>query len=103
MARVASCTGRGAWRTDAMYVIAAIFGIPLLVAGAMIDPQGLHLGGLVRYAAIVFVALPFVGWGSFVLVALYPQTGQSRSRSLLTFWIGASVTATAVISFIASA
>src|SRR3984957_21108525 len=31
----------------------------------MIDPQGLHLSGLLVYAAIVFVALPFIAWPSF--------------------------------------
>ena len=40
---------------------------------------------------------------SFLLVAAFPAAGESRSRSLLAFWIGASVTATVVTSFIASA
>jgi hypothetical protein len=96
-------TRNWASRADAMLGIVLIFAVPLLLAGAMIDPAGLHLGGLIAYTAIVFVALPFVGWGSFLLVAAFPAAGESRSRSLLAFWIGASVTATAVTSFIASA
>jgi hypothetical protein len=103
MALVASFTGHGVRRADAMLGIVLIFGLPLLLAGAMIDPAGLHLGGLLAYTAITFVALPFVGWGSFLLVAAFPAAGESRSRSVLTFWLGGSVTATAVTSFIASA
>jgi hypothetical protein len=86
-----------------MLGIVLAFAVPLLVAGAMIDPAGLHLGGLLAYTAIIFVALPFLGWGSFLVVAAFPPAGESRSRSVLSFWIGASVTATAVVSFIATA
>ena len=86
-----------------MLGIVLVFAVPLVIAGAMIDPAGLHLGGLLAYAAIVFVALPFAAWGSFALVAAFPAAGESRSRSLLTFWFGSSVTATAVVSFLSSA
>jgi len=86
-----------------MTSIVLVIALPLLIAGAMIDPHGLHLGGLLAYTAIVFVALPFAAWGSFALVAAYPPAGEGRTRSVLGFWIGASVTATAVTSFIASA
>ena len=83
--------------------ILLVFALPLLLASAMIDPAGLHLGGLLAYTTIVFVALPFVGWGSFFMVAAFPPAGESRSRSVLAFWIGCTLTAVAVISFIASA
>jgi hypothetical protein len=86
-----------------MLGIILVFAVPLLLASAMISPAGLHLGGLITYTAIVFVALPFVGWGSFLVVAAFPAAGESRTRSVLAFWLGGSVTATAVISFIASA
>ncbi len=93
-------TGAMEFRADA--VIAAIFGVPLLIAGAMIDPQGLHLGGLLAYSAIVFVILPFIAWPSFLLSAVFRSAGESRSSSVLSFWIGASVTATGVISWLYS-
>jgi hypothetical protein len=86
-----------------MLGIVLVFALPLLIAGAMIDPHGLHLGGLLAYTAIVLVALPLIGWSSFALVAVFAPAGESRSRSVLSFWLGASVTATAVTSFIASA
>jgi hypothetical protein len=74
----------------------------MLLAGAMIDPGGLHLGGLITFTAIIAVALPVIGWPSLLLSAAFPPAGKSRLRSVVTFWIGGSVTATAVISFIAS-
>jgi hypothetical protein len=74
----------------------------MLLAGAMIDPGGLHLGGLLTFTAIVAVALPFIGWPSLLLSAAFPPAGKSRLRSVVTFWIGGSVTATAVIWFIGS-
>jgi hypothetical protein len=82
--------------------ILLILALPMLLAGAMIDPGGLHLGGLIAFAAIVFVALPFVAWPSLLLSAVFVPAGASRLRSVVTFWIGASVTATAVIWFIGS-
>jgi hypothetical protein len=86
-----------------MLGIVLIFAVPLLLASAMIDPSGLHLGGMLAYAAVLFAILPFAAWSSFALVAAFPSAGESRLRSVLSFWIGASVTATAVTSFIASA
>jgi hypothetical protein len=74
----------------------------MLLASAMIDPGGLHLGGLLTFTAIVALALPVIGWPSLLLSAAFPPAGVSRLRSVVTFWIGGSVTATAVIWFIAS-
>jgi hypothetical protein len=74
----------------------------MLLAGAMIDPGGLHPGGLLTFTALVALALPFIGWPSFLLSAAFPPAGVSRLRSVVSFWVGGSVTVTAVISFIAS-
>jgi hypothetical protein len=74
----------------------------MLLAGAMIDPGGLHLGSLIAFAAIVALVLPFIGWPSLLLSAVFVPAGVSRLRSVVSFWVGASLTATAVISFIAS-
>jgi hypothetical protein len=34
----------------------------MMIAGAMVDPGGLHLIGLLGYAAIMLIFMPFVGW-----------------------------------------
>jgi hypothetical protein len=70
-----------------------IFALPLLLAGAMIDPGGLHLGGLISF---------IIGWPSLLLSAAFPPAGKSRLRSVVSFWVGASLTGTAVIWFIDS-
>jgi hypothetical protein len=74
----------------------------MLLAGAMIDPGGLHLGGLLTFTAIVALVLPCIAWPSLLLSAFLAPAGKSRLRSVVIFWIGGSVTATAVISFVAS-
>jgi len=86
-----------------MTTIVLIFALPMLLASAMIDPAGLHLWGLISYTAIMLIVMPFAAWQSFVLVGVFSPSGESRCRSVLAFWIGASVTATAVVSFIATA
>jgi hypothetical protein len=69
----------------------------------MISPNGLHLAGLLAVAAVIFLILPFAGLSSFVLVGVFSPAGENRIRSMLRFWIAAGLTATGVLSFIASA
>src|SRR5271156_24989 len=95
--------GRGLLGPDAMYVIVPIFGLPLLIAGAMIDPQGLHLGGLITYAAIMLVAMPFLGWQLLAAEFVFPSAGRTRLGAVIGLWIGGTLVAVAAISFIASA
>jgi hypothetical protein len=68
-----------------VYAITAIFGLPLLIAGAMIDPQGLHLRGLITYTAIMLVLMPFAGgWQLLVTQLVVPTAGRSRVGAVLT-------------------
>jgi hypothetical protein len=86
-----------------MYAVALIFGVPMLVAGAMIDPEGLHLRGLVTYAAIMLVLLPFAGgWQLLAAQLVLPTAGRSRLGAMFSLWIGGTLTAVAVISWIGS-
>jgi len=80
-----------------MYVITAIFGVPLLIAGAMIDPQGLHLGGLITYTAIMLVLMPFGGWYLFASQLVLPSAGGSRVGAFIGLWLGGTLTAVAAI------
>jgi hypothetical protein len=86
-----------------MLGIVLVFGVPLLIAGAMIDPQGLHLGGLITYAAIMLVAMPFLGWQALATVFVFPSAGRTRLGAVIGLWIGGTLVAVAAISFIASA
>ena len=72
-----------------MFGITIIFGLPMLVAGAMIDPQGLHLRGLVTYAAIMLVLLPFAGgWQLLAAQLVFPTAGRTRLGAVFSLWIG---------------
>jgi len=80
-----------------MYVVALVFGLPMLIAGAMISPDGLHLGGFLTVMVILLVVLPFIAWGSFAQAMLFPPAGQSRAGSALSLWLGGTLTAVAVL------
>jgi hypothetical protein len=54
------------------------------------------------FAQIAAGDLPVVAWPSLLLSAVFAPAGVSRWRSVVTFWIGATLMATAVIWFIAS-
>jgi hypothetical protein len=86
-----------------VYAVAAIFGLPLLIAGAMIDPQGLHLWGLLTYTGIMLVLMPFMGgWQLLVTQLVVPTAGRSRAGAVFNLWIGGTLLGVAAISFIAS-
>jgi uncharacterized membrane protein YqjE len=42
-----------------MYVVAAVFGVPLL--STMTNPEGLRLVGLINYTLVMLVLMPFGG------------------------------------------
>jgi hypothetical protein len=103
MAQAAFCRVRGRFRADAMYAITAIFGLPLLVAAGMIDPNGLHLRGLLNYTAIMLVLMPFAGgWQLLVTQLIVPTAGRSRLAAVVNLWLGGTFVAVAAIWFILS-
>jgi len=82
--------------------IAVAFGLSMLVAGAMVNPEGLRFSGLLAYAAIMLILMPIMGWSVLLQAAIFPPAGESRSRSVLATWIGGTLVAVAVIFWIAS-
>lgn len=86
-----------------MYAIAAIFGVPLLIAGTMTMPEGLRLIGLINYTLVMLILMPF-GGGWLILVAgfLFPTPGRTRLASVLSTWVGGTLVAVAVIYWLAS-
>ena len=53
-----------------MIGVVLIFGPPLVVAATMLAPQGLDyiLNGIVRYAGLVLLLLPFAAWPIFLAI-----------------------------------
>ena len=87
-----------------MTAILLVFGAPLLIAGAMIDPQGLHLWGLITYTAIMLVLMPFAeGWQLLATQLILPTAGRSRLAAVVNLWLGGTLVGVAAISFAASA
>jgi hypothetical protein len=86
-----------------MYAIVGIFGLPLLLAAAMISPTDLNLMGLLSCIVVAAIALPFIGWRTFLITAVFPLPGESRSESLVQLWIGGTLVLVAVFYFLGSA
>jgi hypothetical protein len=82
--------------------IAFVYGTVMLVAAVMVDPGGLHLWGLLAYAAIMLILMPFAGWPILLQAAVYPPAGGSRIRSVLVTWIGGTLVGVSVIFWINS-
>ena len=86
-----------------MYAVAAVFGAPLLIAGTMTNPEGLHLGGLIAYTLVMLILMPFGGgWLILITQLVLPTAGRSRLAAVLNTWIGGTLLGVAVISWMAS-
>ncbi len=86
-----------------MFGIAAIFGLPLLIAGTMVNPEGLHLGGLIAYTLVMLVLMLFGGgWQLLVTQLILPTAGRNRLAAVVNTWIGGTLVAVAVIFWLVS-
>jgi hypothetical protein len=86
-----------------MFAIAAIFGAPLLIAGTMTNPEGLHLIGLVNYTFVMLVLMLFGGgWRILLTQLVLPTAGRTRLAAVFNTWIGGTLVAVAVIFWLAS-
>jgi hypothetical protein len=71
-----------------MAAIVLVFGIPMIVAAVLISPSALHnLTHGVLFYAIVGLALPFVGWRTFLAVFAFPPSGTGRIAAVLSVWL----------------
>jgi len=84
-----------------MSVVVLIFGVPMIVAAALISPSALHnlTHGLLFYA-IVGLGLPFVGWQTFLTVFAFPPMGTRRVAAVLNLWLGGAVLVAAVFNLL---
>jgi hypothetical protein len=79
------------------------FGAVMLIAGGMVNPEGLSSWELLAFAAVILIIIPIVGWPILLQAAIFPPAGESRSRSVLGTWIGGTLVGVSVIFWIASA
>jgi hypothetical protein len=71
-----------------MFAVTIVFGLPMLYAGAMMDPQDLNIPGLVRYWAIMLVVLPIAAWPVLLTQLALPTAGGSRLAAIVNVWFG---------------
>jgi hypothetical protein len=86
-----------------VFAVAAIFGLPLLISGAMVMPEGLRLVGLIEYTFIMLVLMPFGGgWLLLATQFVVPTAGSTRLAAVFNTWVGGTLLAVAVIFWSAS-
>ncbi len=86
-----------------MFGVTIVFGGSLLIAGTMINPDGLRLRGLINYSLVMLVLMPFAAWQIFATQLVLPTAGRTRLRAVINTWLGGTLTGVCVIFFIASA
>jgi hypothetical protein len=84
-----------------MSAVCLIFGVPMIVAAVLISPSAPHnlVHGVVFYA-VIGLALPFVGWRTFLAVFAFPPSGTSRVAAVLTAWTGGTVLVAVVFNLV---
>jgi hypothetical protein len=86
-----------------VFAVAAIFGLPLLIAGTMVMPEGLRLTGLINYTLIMLVLMPFGGgWLLLATQLVVPTAGRTRLAAVFNTWIGGTLLGVAVIFWLAA-
>jgi hypothetical protein len=86
-----------------VFAVAVIFGVPLLIAGTMTNPEGLRLAGLINYTLIMLVLMPFSGgWLLLATQLVVPTAGRTRLAAVANTWIGGTLLGVSVIFWLAS-
>ena len=80
-----------------MYAVAAVFGLSMLVAAAMLDSKAITINGLLTYWAILAAIFPFVGWPLLLAQVVMPTAGRSRLGAVVSVWIGGTTVAVSLI------
>ena len=83
-----------------MIYVALIFGIPMAIATVMLSPAGLGdvTHGILMMSLAGLLITPIVGWATFAITA-----ATEGISALVPLWLGGSVLAATVISFLATA
>lgn len=71
-----------------MLAVILVFGLPVLVAGAMIDPEPISVRALITYWGIMGAITPFAAWPLFLIQIASPPAGRSRLAAVVNVWFG---------------
>lgn len=84
-----------------MSAVVLVFGLPMILAAALISPSALHnlVHGWMFYA-VVAAGLPFIAWQTFLTVFAFPSPGTGRMAAVLKLWLGGIVMVAAVFNLL---
>jgi hypothetical protein len=81
--------------------IVLIFAVPMIIAALLISPTAFHnlIHGLPVYA-VLGVALPIVGWRTFVIEFAFPRAADTRLAAVIRVWVVGTVMVAAVFNLL---
>jgi hypothetical protein len=84
-----------------MFAVVLVFGVPMILAAALISPSALHnlVHGWMLYA-VVAAGLPFIAWQTFLMIFAFPPSGTGRVAAVLRLWLGGTVMVAAVFNLL---
>ena len=84
-----------------MLAVVLIFGLPMIVAAALISSTALHnlIHGLPLYAVLGLV-LPIVGWRTFLIEFAFPTAADTRLAAVIRLWLVGTVMVAAVFNLL---
>jgi hypothetical protein len=79
-----------------------IFGVPIVVAAALIAPISMHdiIRGLVLFSGISAVLLPIAGWPVLLTEFAFPGSGTSRLAAVARVWFCGSVVSGSIFTLL---
>jgi hypothetical protein len=81
--------------------IILIFAAPMVIAALLISPTGFHnlIHGLPLYA-VLGLALPIVGWRSFLIEFALPRAADTRLAAVVRLWVVGTVLVAAIFNLL---
>ena len=81
--------------------IILIFAVPMVIAALLISPTAFHnlIHGVPLYA-VIGLALPIVGWRTFLIEFALPRAADTRLAAVVRVWVIATVMVAAVFNLI---
>jgi hypothetical protein len=85
-----------------MFAVAVLFGLPILVGGAMIKPQPISIRALISYWGVMALIMPFACWPLFIFQLTAPTAGRNRITAVLNVWFFGTTLGVSVIYWLSS-
>ena len=70
-----------------MLIVVMLFGLPMLIGGAMIEPHPISMRALISYWGVMAAIMPFACWPLFIIQLALPTVGRNRLIAVLNVWL----------------